>query len=139
MANNASDKIVQLDKKVSELAGEVRFNESLLLRAESVLSELVELNAECKSRNDVQDERIIRLLEELNHNHNDIDSLKKETIKYHGDVLHAIKELEIKQSDRFTKIEDRVSQLENWRWFLIGAIAIITFLSKYLDRIIFTS
>jgi len=139
MVNNVSDKIAGLDKRISELAGEVRFNENLLLRAETVLSELAELNAECKSRNDVQDERIIRLLEELNHNHNDIDDLKKETIKYHGDVLHAIKELEIKQSDRFNKIEDRVSQLENWRWFLIGAIAIITFVSKYIDKIIFAS
>lgn len=137
MQNKVADKLQEIDKKVSELAGEVRFNENLLLRAETVLSELAELNAECKSRNDVQDERIVRLLEELNHNHSDIDDLKKETIRYHGEVLHAIKELEIKQSDRFSKIEDRVGQLENWRWFLLGAIAIISFLSQYLDKISF--
>lgn len=136
MAVSDKEKIALIDKRVSELAGEVRFNENLLLRAESVLSELAELNAECKSRNDVQDERIIRLLEELNHNHNDIDEIKKETIKYHGEVLRAIRELEIKQSDRFNKLEDRVSILENWRWFLLGAIAIITALSKYIEQII---
>ena len=136
MVNNTATKVQELDKKVSELAGEVRFNENLLLRAESVLSELAELNAECKSRNDVQDERIIRLLEELNHNHTDIDEIKKETIRYHGDVLHAIKELELKQSDRFNKIEDRVNSLENWRWFVLGAVAIITFISQYLENFI---
>lgn len=136
MVNNTSAKVQELDKRVSELAGEVRFNENLLLRAESVLSELAELNAECKSRNDVQDERIVRLLEELSHNHNDIDDIKKETIRYHGEVLAAIKELELKQLDRFNKIEDRVSSLENWRWFVLGMVALITFLSQYLGDFI---
>lgn len=131
-----NEKIIELDKKYTELAGEVRFNENLLLRAESLLSELAELNAECKSRNDVQDERIIRLLEELKHNHQDIDDIRKENVKYHSDVIHAIKELELKQSDRFSKIEDRVTQLENWRWFLLGMFAIITVAIEYFGNII---
>ena len=134
MAINNTDKLNTLDKKVAELAGEVRFNENLLLRAESVLSELAELNAECKARNDVQDERIVRLLEEMNHNHRDVDEVKKDQIRMHSDVLTAIKELELKQIGRFDKIEDRVANLENWRWFVIGAFAVIVAALEYIHN-----
>lgn len=127
------EKIAELDKKLSEIAGEVRFNENLLLRSESVLSELVELNAECKSRNDVQDERMIRILEELQHNHRDMDELRKAATEAQHIFVSALKDHDLKNQQRFDKLEDRLRALENWRWVLLGAFAVVAWLSRYLD------
>lgn len=127
------EKINELDKRIGELAGEIRFNENLLLRSESVLSELVELNAECKSRNDVQDERMIRILEELQHNHKDIDELKKATIESQHKTVEALNHHDLKNQKRFDSLEMRLRVLENWRWILLGAFSVIAWLSKYID------
>lgn len=127
------EKIADLDKRLSELAGEVRFNENLLLRSETVLSELIELNADCKSRNDVQDERMLRILEELQHNHRDIDDMKKMAADVQNVFVSALKEHDIKNQQRFDKLEDRLRVLENWRWIVLGAFAVIAWLSNYLN------
>ena len=119
-----SEKLQEMQTRITELSGEVRFNENLLLRSEAVLQELVELNAECKARNDVQDERMLRILEELKHNHNDIDELKKNHNVSNTQIIESMNVVKEQLLNRLDVIEDRVTALEKWRWFLIGAGAL---------------
>lgn len=127
------EKIAELDKKVGELASEIRFNENLLLRSESVLSELVELNVECKSRNDVQDERMVRILEELQHNHRDIDELRKAALESQHKMVDALKDHDIKNQQRFDQLDTRLRTLESWRWIVLGAFGVIAWLVNYIE------
>lgn len=115
-----NEKMQEMQTRLTELSGEVRFNENLLLRSETVLQELVELNAECKARNDVQDERMLRILEELKHNHNDIDELKKNHSVSNTEILSRMQGAEKLLLARFDVIEERVNALEKWRWFVLG-------------------
>lgn len=117
--SNPTEKINELDRKLVELSGEVRFNENLLLRSEAVLSELVELQAECKARNDVQDERMVRILEELQHNHRDIDEVRKAS---DANQQHILKTLDA--------LDQRLRAMENWRWIFLGAFSVIAFLTN---------
>lgn len=137
MATNAErdSKLNDIDKRVDSLAGEVRFNENLLLRAEGVLAELVELNAECKTRNDLQDERIVRMLEELQHQHNDLDKLRESHQGQHGEIKVMLKEFEQRSADRLLRLEQRIQVLENWRWFILGAFGLAVLIIKYFPNI----
>lgn len=125
MAQNQAEKINTLENRLTEIAGEVRFNESLLLRSENVLQELVELNADCKARNDVQDERMLRILEELRHNHNDVDNVKLSNAKEFTKLADLISGMDANASKRFDRLESRILALENWRWFILGACGIV--------------
>ena len=125
MAQNQAEKIHNLENRITEIAGEVRFNESLLLRSENVLQELVELNADCKARNDVQDERMLRILEELRHNHNDVDNVKLSNAKEFTKLADLISGMDANASKRFDRLESRILALENWRWFILGACGIV--------------
>lgn len=74
-------RINELDVKVGQLESEVRFQETLLARTEIIISDVAGLSNELKSRQAVQDERITQMLENLKHNHEDIESLRRENIK----------------------------------------------------------
>lgn len=123
-----SEKLQELQTRVTELSGEVRFNENLLLRSETVLQELVELNAECKARNDVQDERMLRILEELKHNHDDIDSIKKQQNITNTEIIERMDAVKRHLYSRLDAIDDRINVLEKWRWFILGAVALAVLL-----------
>lgn len=120
-----TEKLNTLENRVTELSGEVRFNENLLLRSEAVLQELVDLNAECKARNDVQDERMIRILEELKHNHSDVDGVKLQNTTEYTKITDLLIRLDETTAKRFDRIEERIQTLENWRWLLLGAFGLI--------------
>lgn len=129
------NKLNSLDKRLDSLAGEVRFNENLLLRAEGVLSELVELNVDCKTRNDLQDERIVRMLEELQHNHNDIDKLRDSNVNQHAELKSMLREFEARSAERLERLEQRIQVLENWRWFILGAFGLAVLVIKYIPNL----
>lgn len=41
------------------------------------------------------------------------------------DVYEAINSLEAKIDKRYDTLEDRVDTLENWRWYIMGSIAVV--------------
>jgi hypothetical protein len=129
------EKIQELQTRVAEIAGEVRFNENLLLRSETVLTELVELNAECKSRNDVQDERMLRILEELKHNHDDIDQVKKQQNVTNTEVIERMDAVKRNIYNRLDSMEDKINALEKWRWFVLGAAALTILMIENINLI----
>jgi len=132
---NQTEKIQELQTRVAEIAGEVRFNENLLLRSETVLTELVELNAECKSRNDVQDERMLRILEELKHNHDDIDQVKKQQNVTNTEVIERMDSVKRNIYNRLDAMEDKINALEKWRWFVLGAAALTILMIENINLI----
>lgn len=134
-----SEKLQELQTRVTELSGEVRFNENLLLRSETVLQELVELNAECKARNDVQDERMLRILEELKHNHDDIDSIKKQQNITNTEIIERMDAVKRHLYSRLDAIDDRINVLEKWRWFILGAVALAVLLIENFNLSAFLS
>ena len=134
-----SEKLQELQTRVTELSGEVRFNENLLLRSETVLQELVELNAECKARNDVQDERMLRILEELKHNHDDIDTIKKQQNVTNTEILERMDSVKRHLYGRLDAIDERINVLEKWRWFILGAVALAVLLIENFNLSTFLS
>ena len=134
-----SEKLQDLQTRVTELSGEVRFNENLLLRSETVLQELVELNAECKARNDVQDERMLRILEELKHNHDDIDTIKKQQNITNTEIIERMDAVKRHLYSRLDAIDDRINVLEKWRWFILGAVALAVLLIENFNLSAFLS
>lgn len=41
------------------------------------------------------------------------------------DVYDVVSRLEDKVDTRFNNLEDRVDRLENWRWYIMGSIAVV--------------
>lgn len=106
MATQAQ-KLQEIDKELTELKGEVRFNENILLRNENLIHELADISYELKSRADLVDERIKQMLRALEHNHEDIESLRRDQIKSQ------------------TEIMNHITNLEKWRWWFVGVIATV--------------
>jgi hypothetical protein len=104
-----------------------------------VLQELVDLNAECKARNDVQDERMIRILEELKHNHNDVDRVKLQNTTEYTKITDLLIRLDETTGKRFDRIEERIQTLENWRWLLLGAFGLVLIILENTNLMAFFS
>ena len=98
------ERLNSLDQKVSALQSEVRFQDTLMARTESIISDLSELSHDIKTRQAAQDERIAIMVESLKHNHEDIEALRRENIA------------------QFTLIQQQVQSLDKWKWIIIGAI-----------------
>jgi len=112
-------KIAEIDKKVTSLEGEIRFQETLLARTEIIISDVAGLSNELKSRQAVQDERITQMLENLKHNHEDIEALRRENIK------------------QFTQLQNQLKGIEKWKWYLIGAVTVLSVMSHQIDLLQF--
>ena len=104
------ERLNSLDQKVSALQSEVRFQDTLMARTESIIADLSELSHEIKTRQAAQDERIAIMVESLKHNHEDIEALRRENIA------------------QFTLIQQQVQALDKWKWIIIGAIGVLSFL-----------
>ena len=108
-------KIAEIDKKVTSLEGEIRFQETLLARTEIIISDVAGLSNELKSRQAVQDERITQMLENPKHNHEDIEALRRENIK------------------QFTQLQNQPKGIEKWKWyFLILVMLVLKLMSNSL-------
>jgi D-ribose pyranose/furanose isomerase RbsD len=108
-------RINDLDIKVGQLESEVRFQETLLARTEIIISDVAGLSNELKSRQAVQDERITQMLENLKHNHEDIEALRRENIK------------------QFTQLQTQIRSFDKWKWYLVGAVTVLSVMSHQID------
>ena len=104
------ERLNSFDQKVSALQSEVRFQDTLMARTESIIADLSELSHDIKTRQAAQDERIAIMVESLKHNHEDIEALRRENIA------------------QFTLIQQQVQALDKWKWIIIGAIGVLSFL-----------
>ncbi len=138
MATQAQ-KIADIESKVNSVAAELRFQETLMARTESIISDLAELTGELKSKAAVQDERMGRMLEELKHSHTDIEDLRRSNIKQDTELLNKLDRIEERSAKRFEAIEDRMSALEQYKWFIIGAVTVISFAIQMLGELMHTS
>lgn len=138
MATQAQ-KIAEIESKVNSVAAELRFQETLMARTESIISDIAELTGELKSKAAVQDERMGRMLEELKHNHSDIEDLRRSNIKQDTELLAKLDRIEERNAKRFESIEDRMSKLEQYKWFIIGAVTVISFLIQMAGEMIHLS
>jgi hypothetical protein len=134
-----AQKIAEIEIKVNSVAAELRFQETLMARTESIISDLAELTGELKSKTAVQDERMGRMLEELQHNHEDIEDLRRSNIKQDTELLNKLDRIEERSAKRFEAIEDRMSALEQYKWFIIGAVTVISFAIQMLGELMHTS
>ena len=114
-------RIQEIDRKVGLMESELRFQETLMARTDSIISDVAELSNELKSRQAVQDERITQMLENLKHNHEDIETLRRENIK------------------QFTQLQIQIQGLDKWKWYLVGAVTVLSLLSHQLDLLGFFS
>ena len=112
-------RINELDVKVGQLESEVRFQETLLARTEIIISDVAGLSNELKSRQAVPDERITQMLENLKHNHEDIESLRRENIK------------------QFTQLQVQIRSFDKWKWYLVGAVTVLSVMSHQIDLLNF--
>ena len=112
-------RINELDVKVGQLESEIRFQETLLARTEIIISDVAGLSNELKSRQAVQDERITQMLENLKHNHEDIEALRRENIK------------------QFTQLQVQLRSFDKWKWYLVGAITVLSVMSHQIDLLNF--
>lgn len=138
MATQAQ-KIAEIESKVNSVAAELRFQETLMARTESIISDIAELTGELKSKAAVQDERMGRMLEELKHNHSDIEDLRRSNIKQDTELLAKLDRIEERTAKRFESIEDRMSKLEQYKWFIIGAVTVISFLIQMAGEMVHLS
>jgi len=134
-----AQKIAEIESKVNSVAAELRFQETLMARTESIISDIAELTGELKSKAAVQDERMGRMLEELKHNHSDIEDLRRSNIKQDTELLAKLDRIEERNAKRFESIEDRMSKLEQYKWFIIGAVTVISFLIQMAGEMIHLS
>jgi len=132
MATQA-EKINQLDIRISQVAGELRFNETMVIRTDALVQDIAELSYEHKARADVLDERMISMMDALKHNHEDIESLRRDAIKADTQVINEIKALEMRAAVRFDKLGKRLQRLEAYRWYLAGGILVIAFFASMAD------
>ena len=138
MATQAQ-KISEIESKVNSVAAELRFQETLMARTESIISDLAELTGELKSKAAVQDERMGRMLEELKHSHEDIEDLRRSNIKQDTELLNKLDRIEERSAKRFEAIEERMSTLEQYKWFIIGAVTVISFLIQMAGEFVHLS
>lgn len=131
--STTEEQVNMIGTKLEVVASEVRHNESLLLRAEQVISDLVDVGSECRARNDVQDERMIRILEELAVSQRNIHELRTENLKADKEVVEALKQSEAAQTVKFNKFDDRIKRLEKWQWLIVGGGLAIMFIYKFID------
>ena len=135
MATQAQ-KIAEIESKVNSVAAELRFQETLMARTESIISDIAELTSELKSKAAVQDEKMLQMLESLKHNHEDIEEQRRSNIKRDAELLNKLDRIEERSAKRFEAIEDRMSKLEQYKWFIIGAVTVISFLIQMAGEII---
>ncbi len=107
-------KLNDLERRVDSVAAEMRFNENIILRNETLLSELAEVSYQLKARQDVFDERMTQMMSALQHNHEDIEALRREQIKSHTEVMNSVK------------------SLEQWKWYMMGAITLVAFVAPMI-------
>lgn len=135
MATQAQ-KITEIESKVNSVAAELRFQETLMARTESIISDIAELTSELKSKAAVQDEKMLQMLESLKHNHEDIEEQRRSNIKRDAELLNKLDRIEERSAKRFEAIEDRMSKLEQYKWFIIGAVTVISFLIQMAGEMI---
>jgi DNA repair exonuclease SbcCD ATPase subunit len=134
-----AQKIAEIESKVNSVAAELRFQETLMARTESIISDIAELTSELKSKAAVQDERMGRMLEELKHNHEDIEDLRRSNLKQDTELLNKLDRIEERSAKRFEAIEERMSTLEQYKWFIIGAVTVISFLMQMAGELMHMS
>ena len=134
-----AQKIQDLENKVNSVAAELRFQETLMARTESIISDIAELTSELKSKAAVQDEKMLQMLESLKHNHEDIEELRRSNIKQDTELLNKLDRIEERSLKRFEAIEDRMSKLEQYKWFIIGAVTVISFLIQMAGELMHIS
>jgi len=128
-------KISDLEKQVSATQAELRFHDTLMARTENMISDIAELTSELKSKAAVQDQRMQTMLEQLKHNHEDIEDLRRQNIKQDTIVANKLYKMAEQADKRFDSLEERVSSLEQYKWFIIGAVTIISFVIQMAGEI----
>ena len=131
-----TQKIAEIESRVNSVAAELRFQETLMARTESIISDIAELTSELKSKAAVQDEKMLQMLESLKHNHEDIEEQRRSNIKRDAELLNKLDRIEERSAKRFEAIEDRMSKLEQYKWFIIGAVTVISFLIQMAGEMI---
>lgn len=112
------DRISALEGKVSTIQSEQRFQDTLMARTENIIADLSELSQDIKTRQAAQDERIAIIVESLKHNHEDIEALRRDNIA------------------QFTQIQHQMHQIDKWKWVIIGAIGVLSFLGHGFEGLL---
>lgn len=119
-----------------ELAGvkkELTFTESLLLRVEQHNEQLIEITADLKARQDVNEERLTNLGKELPDMAREQDAHRRETMEHYEKLHKRITDTERQMSDRLDRIEKHLVKIEMWRWMIAGSIAVLGWIAGKLD------
>lgn len=72
--------------------------------------------------------------------HQRITDMKNESARHHKDnhkaVMDKLDKLDTELSSELKSVSNRVSTLEKWRWYILGAGAVVLFLVTNLDKFI---
>jgi RNAse (barnase) inhibitor barstar len=67
--------------------------------------------------------------------HKRISDKDEESKKRHEEIIEFLQRQDEAMADHHQKLEDRISKLEGWRWYLIGGATVIGFILAKMDTI----
>lgn len=124
--------IKQIEKAVTKMDEAVGQNSEILknLAVQENMLKNNEKRVEILEKKFVQhNQDEVEFHRELNRHLEDIkQTAQEQREKRHKEVMDSIKEMNKSMNDRLDKQDERIAKLENWKWYLVGALALVGFI-----------
>lgn len=128
-----ADNLKEVEIELAGVKKELSFTESLLLRVEQHNEQLIEITADLKARQDVQEERLANLGKALPDMAKEQEDHRRETMEQYERLHKRITDTERQMSERLDRIERHLQKIEMWRWMIAGSLAVIGWIAGKLD------
>jgi len=124
--------INQIEKSVAKMDEGLSINSEILknLAVQETMLKNNEKRVEILEKKFIQHAKDeIDFHRELNTHLQDIkDTAQEQREKRHKEVMDSIKEMNESVNSRLDKQDERIQNLENWRWYVLGALALLGFI-----------
>lgn len=123
---------------------EVGVLKSVVAKLDTSLEKIAEVSNNISRLLAVHDERINNIEKNAEHRDHEVKDIQARITTQTKEIFDKLDHMETRMEDRIkaleksikdehTKIDGRVLVLEKWRWYLLGAAAIIGYLMSYTD------
>lgn len=123
--------INQIEKSVAKMDEGVSLNSEILknLAVQETMLKNNEKRVEILEKKFIQHAKDeVDFHRELNSHLQDLkDTAQDQREKRHKEVMESIKEMNDSVNSRLDKQDERIKKLENWKWYILGALALIGF------------
>lgn len=114
--------VKQVEAELTVVKHDVNQIGSLFVKLEATLDKLGTVCNNATQILAVHEQRLSEGERNFNNIHQDMAELEEKMSKDIDKVLDAIKDLKIHIGTKHDKLEDRIENLEKWRWILIGVL-----------------